>query len=134
MHDQPALGVVLVVDDDENVRRLLDIKLQRAGAAVAVAEDGAGALASAGAARPDLVVLADSIADMDACDVIRSLAALDRRPGIVVLSGRRAATSIRAALECGADDYVLKPFSPQELIHRLVVVGLRRATGERVRA
>jgi two-component system OmpR family response regulator len=134
MDDQPGLGHVLVVDDDENVRRLLSIKLRRAGASVDLAADGATALVLARAAPPTLVVLGDGLPDVDVRTLTAQLVGLDGRPGVVVLSNQASVEAIEAALRAGADDYVLRPFSPQELVLRLGVVRLRRRLHQHDRA
>ncbi|MFI1486990.1 response regulator [Streptomyces sp. NPDC020747] len=109
---------VLVVEDDPQLVRALVINLQARKYGVDPAPDGATALRLAVARRPDVVVLDLGLPDMDGVDVIRALRGWTRVP-ILVLSARRASDEKVAALDAGADDYVTKPFSMDELLARL---------------
>ncbi|MEU9954508.1 response regulator [Streptomyces sp. NPDC050982] len=109
---------VLVVEDDPQLVRALVINLQARKYGVDPAPDGATALRLAAARRPDVVVLDLGLPDMDGVDVIRALRGWTRVP-ILVLSARRASDEKVAALDAGADDYVTKPFSMDELLARL---------------
>jgi len=116
----------LVVDGDESVLRLLDIKLSRAGFTVATASDGEDAYLKARAFGADVIVVADSIGPLDSHSLVRAITELPARPPIVFLSERDTDEDIERALRAGCDDYVLKPFSPHELVHRVRVVLKRR--------
>ena len=118
---------VLVVEDEMNIARLVRDYLERAGFDVTVTSDGGAALASARGSRPDLVVLDLGLPDMDGLDVARRLRAESSLP-IVILTARGEETDRIVGLELGADDYVVKPFSPKELVARVRAV-LRRASG-----
>ncbi|MFD8573677.1 response regulator [Streptomyces sp. NPDC059639] len=109
---------VLVVEDDPRLVRALVITMQARHFGVDAAPDGATALRLAAARQPDVVVLDLGLPDMDGVDVIRALRGWTRVP-IMVLSARSASEEKIAALDAGADDYVTKPFSMDELLARL---------------
>ena len=109
---------VLVVEDDPQLVRALVINMQARGYGVDAAPDGTTALRLAAARRPDVVVLDLGLPDMDGTDVIKALRGWTRVP-ILVLSARRASDEKVAALDAGADDYITKPFSMNELLARL---------------
>ncbi|MEU2776296.1 response regulator transcription factor [Streptomyces sp. NPDC007162] len=109
---------VLVVEDDPQLVRALVINLQARHYGVDAAPDGAVALRLAAARRPDVVMLDLGLPDMDGVDVIRALRGWTRVP-ILVLSARQASDEKVAALDAGADDYITKPFSMDELLARL---------------
>ena len=116
---------VLVVEDESRIARLVRDYLEHAGFEVAVAGDGEVALAETRRARPDLVVLDLGLPGRDGLDVARSLRRTSNVP-IVMLTARGEETDRVVGLELGADDYVVKPFSPRELVARVRAV-LRRA-------
>ncbi|OIK29257.1 response regulator [Streptomyces malaysiense] len=109
---------VLVVEDDPQLVRALVINLQARQYCVDAAPDGATALHLAAARQPDVVLLDLGLPDMDGADVIRALRGWTRVP-IMVLSARQSSDEKVAALDAGADDYVTKPFSMNELLARL---------------
>ena len=109
---------VLVVEDDPQLVRALVINLQARQYGVDAAPDGATALRLAAARQPDVVLLDLGLPDMDGVDVIKALRGWTRVP-ILVLSARRASDEKVAALDAGADDYITKPFSMDELLARL---------------
>ncbi|MBE8470925.1 response regulator [Streptomyces justiciae] len=109
---------VLVVEDDPQLVRALVINMQARRYGVDAAPDGATALRLAAAHRPDVVMLDLGLPDMDGVDVIRALRGWSRVP-ILVLSARQGSAEKVAALDAGADDYVTKPFSMDELMARL---------------
>src|SRR5215472_5003371 len=119
---------VLVVDDEPQLLRALRINLSARRYEVVVAADGAAALDLAARHVPDLVVLDLGLPDMDGTDVIAGLRGWTRVP-ILVLSGRTDAADKVDALDAGADDYVTKPFSMDELMARLRVL-IRRTESE----
>ncbi len=118
---------VLIVDDEPHLLRALRINLAARRYQVDTAADGASALHAASAQPPDLVVLDLGLPDMDGVDVIRTLRAWTPVP-IIVLSGRAGSSDKVHALDAGADDYVTKPFSLDELLARIRAV-TRRTTG-----
>jgi two-component system KDP operon response regulator KdpE len=117
---------VLVVDDEPQILRALLISLHARRYDVVTAGSGRGALEAAANAHPDLVILDLGLHDMDGVDVIRSLRRWTQVP-IVILSGRINSAAKMDALDAGADDYVTKPFSVEELLARIRAV-TRRTT------
>ncbi|MCX4809532.1 MULTISPECIES: response regulator [unclassified Streptomyces] len=109
---------VLVVEDDPQLVRALVINMQARQYGVDAAPDGATALRLAAMRQPDVVMLDLGLPDMDGVDVIRALRGWTRVP-ILVLSARQASDEKVAALDAGADDYITKPFSMDELLARL---------------
>jgi two-component system KDP operon response regulator KdpE len=118
---------VLVVDDEPQILRTLRINLVAREYEVETATDGAEALQVAAARPPDLVVLDLGLPDMDGVEVIRKLRVWTPVP-IIVLSGRVGSADKVEALNVGADDYVTKPFSLDQLLARIRAV-TRRPTG-----
>ncbi|MEU1199600.1 response regulator transcription factor [Streptomyces sp. NPDC005813] len=109
---------VLVVEDDPQLVRALVINLQARKYGVDAAPDGVTALRLAAARRPDVVLLDLGLPDMDGVTVIKALRGWTRVP-VLVLSARQRSDEKVAALDAGADDYVTKPFSMDELLARL---------------
>jgi len=109
---------VLVVEDDPQLVRALVINLQARRYGVDAAPDGATALRLAASRQPDVVILDLGLPDMDGVDVLKALRSWTRVP-VMVLSARQASDEKVAALDAGADDYVTKPFSMDELMARL---------------
>jgi two-component system, OmpR family, KDP operon response regulator KdpE len=109
---------VLVVDDEPQLLRAMRINLTARRYEVVVATSGAGALDAAARHVPDVVVLDLGLPDMDGTDVIAGLRGWTKIP-ILVLSGRTDSADKVDALDAGADDYVTKPFSMDELLARL---------------
>jgi two-component system, OmpR family, response regulator len=108
---------VLVVDDDPHIRQLLAFAFAKAGMEVSEAGDGEEALESAARAMPDLVVLDITMPKMDGLEVCRRLRATSEVP-ILFLSSRDEEIDRVLGIELGADDYVVKPFSPREVVAR----------------
>lgn len=109
---------VLLVEDDPQLARALVITLQARHYTVDAAPDAATALHLSAAHRPDVVVLDLGLPDLDGVDVIKALRGWTRVP-ILVLSARQASDEKVDALDAGADDYITKPFSMNELLARL---------------
>jgi two-component system, OmpR family, KDP operon response regulator KdpE len=120
---------VLIVDDEPQLLRALRINLTARRYDIVTAADGTTALQAASDEHPDLVVLDLGLPDIDGVDVIRGLRAWTPIP-IVVLSGRTGSRDKVDALDAGADDYVTKPFSIDELLARIRAVTRRRGTPE----
>jgi two-component system KDP operon response regulator KdpE len=118
---------VLIVDDEPQILRALRINLTARQYQVLTAADGTQALRAAADERPDLIVLDLGLPDIDGVDVIRSLRSWTPVP-IVVLSGRADSRDKVDALDAGADDYVTKPFSVEELLARIRAVTRRKTT------
>ena len=109
---------ILIIDDETQIRRALDINLRAHGYEVVLAATGEDGLKEAAASVPDLVLLDLGLPGLDGVDVIRGLRGWTSIP-IIVLSARHADASKVAALDAGADDYITKPFSINELLARL---------------
>lgn len=118
---------VLVVEDEPSIREVVSLYLRRAGYQVTVVEDGQAALESLTSQVPDLVVLDLMLPKVDGLEITRWLRERGDTP-IIMLTARREERDRIAGLEMGADDYVVKPFSPQELVSRVRAV-LRRTKG-----
>jgi two-component system KDP operon response regulator KdpE len=116
---------LLIVEDDDRLRRTLAINLQARKHDVQTAADGGTALELAASFEPDLVLLDLGLPDMDGVDVVASLRRYSTVP-VIVLSARDGEPAKVAALDAGADDYVTKPFGMAELLAR-VRAALRRA-------
>ena len=126
----PTGRTVVVVDDDESVRTVVGWQLEADGHRVVHACDGASALALISSLHPDVVVLDLSMPGIGGLDVLRQVRsgpAPDASVPIIVLSGRDGESDRIIGLDFGADDYLVKPFSPGELAARVRSV-LRRAS------
>lgn len=124
---------ILVVDDEEDIRELIQYNLTKAGYSVVCASSGEEALLKAREARPGAIILDIMLPGIDGLEVCRQLKAdpsLKKTP-IVMASAKGEEADIVAGLELGADDYVSKPFSPGVLLARVKSV-LRRAQAEPV--
>jgi DNA-binding response OmpR family regulator len=121
--------IILVVDDEPSISEVVSIYLRRAGYQVVVARDGRQALDVLDKQSPDLVVLDLMLPEVDGFEIARRLRVEGDTP-IIMLTARRDEADRIAGLEMGADDYVVKPFSPQELVSRVKAV-LRRTHGSR---
>jgi two-component system OmpR family response regulator len=115
---------ILVVDDDSHIRQLIGFALDKAGLQAIEAEDGEKALAIAAERAVDLVILDINMPRMDGLEVCRRLRAESDVP-ILFLSSRDDEIDRVLGIELGADDYVVKPFSPRELVARVGAI-LRR--------
>jgi DNA-binding response OmpR family regulator len=115
---------ILVVDDERSIVEVVSLYLHRAGYQVLTAHDGRQALELLIHQRPDLVILDLMLPNVDGLEITRRLRAEGNIP-IIMLTARREETDRILGLELGADDYVVKPFSPQELVSRVRAV-LRR--------
>jgi len=120
------MATVLVVDDDPNIRDLLRLYVTRDGHRVVFANDGAQALVAARQHAPDLVLLDVMLPGIDGLEVCRQLREESDVP-IVLLTARSGDSDKVVGLDLGADDYVVKPFSPRELMAR-IRAQLRRRT------
>ena len=120
---------VLIVDDERDLRTLLDFNLRQAGWSTVHASTGAEALSRARSARPDVIVLDLNLPDVSGTDVCRLLKADEetRAIPILMLTARTAESDRVHGLEIGADDYVGKPFSVRELVLRVDKLQQRRA-------
>ena len=134
-----ARGLVLVVDDERDLRTLLEFNLRQAGYQVAQAATGAEALARARSLRPAVIILDLNLPDVSGTDVCRLLKSDEatRQIPILMLTARGSEQDRIVGLELGADDYVSKPFSVREVVLRVDSVARRangppRVSGERL--
>ncbi|HWF74820.1 MAG TPA: response regulator transcription factor [Solirubrobacteraceae bacterium] len=124
--DDHSRGSVLVVDDEPTIAEVVARYLERAGYRTRVAADGAAAIEAAAHQRPDLVVLDLMLPRVDGLEVMRRLREQDReRIAVILLTAKGEEADRVIGLRLGADDYVVKPFSPAELVARVDAV-LRR--------
>jgi two-component system, OmpR family, phosphate regulon response regulator PhoB len=116
-----AVTVVLVADDDADIRDLVAFKLEQAGLDVIVVEDGQAALEQARARQPALAVLDVSMPGLSGIDVCRMLRSdpVTAAMLIIMLTSRVQEQDVEGGFSAGADDYVTKPFSPRELVSRI---------------
>lgn len=120
--------LILVVDDEPKIVRLARDYLEKGSFRVQAVNDGVSALAAARQEKPDLIVLDLNLPGMDGIDVCRTLRRESSVP-IIMLTARVEETDRLIGLEVGADDYIVKPFSPRELVARVRAV-LRRTQGD----
>jgi len=118
-------GKILVVDDEPAILELVTYNLEQAGFSTLTATDGEAALKLVEEERPDLVILDIMLPKMDGFEVCRIIRARYNTP-ILMLTARREEVDRVLGLELGADDYMVKPFSPRELVARVRAI-LRRA-------
>jgi len=120
---------ILVVDDEPRIVKIARDYLERAGFRVLTAGDGRSVLPMVRSAKPDLIVLDLALPGMDGLDVARTIRKASEVP-IIMLTARADEADRLIGLELGADDYIVKPFSPKELVARVRAV-LRRWDGAR---
>ncbi len=113
---------VLAVDDAPDVRRLIQIKLKKAGFEVITAVDGQDGVEKALAEEPDVILMDVMMPRMDGYTAVKTIKAeMDPAPIILMLTAKGQEEDVIAGLSGGADDYIIKPFAPRELISRVKV-------------
>ncbi len=122
------MDTILVVDDEPRIVELAGLYLRNDGYSVLSAHDGLSALRMIEERRPDLVVLDIMLPKMDGWEVCRRLRQGNNNVPIIMLTARGEDVDRIVGLELGADDYVVKPFNPRELVARVKAV-LRRSEG-----
>jgi two-component system OmpR family response regulator len=127
MADTKHIPRVLVVDDEPNIRELVQVALNFHGCMVLTAASGKAALRDAETAEPDLIVLDVMLPDLDGFEVCRRLRARGNDVPIIFLTARDTSSDTVQGLALGGDDYVTKPFSVEALVARIRAV-LRRAS------
>lgn len=127
MTENDRIPQVLVVDDEPNIRELVQVALKFHGCSVTTASSGKEALRQAEAMRPDLIVLDVMMPDMDGFEVCRRLRAAGNEVPVIFLTARDTSSDTVTGLALGGDDYVTKPFSVEALVARVRAV-LRRAS------
>jgi two-component system phosphate regulon response regulator PhoB len=117
---------ILVVDDEKDLRSLLDYNLTQAGFTVQTAQDGREALAKVKSAPPDLVILDLLLPDLPGTEILKTIKRSHPELPVLMLTAKGEEVDRLVGFELGADDYVVKPFSVRELVLRVRAV-LRRA-------
>src|SRR6201993_703538 len=125
MTENDRIPRVLVVDDEPNIRELVQVALKFHGCEVSAAAGGREALRQADATRPDLIILDVMMPDMDGFEVCRRLRAGGNEVPVIFLTARDTSSDTVTGLVIGGDDYVTKPFSVEALVARVRAV-LRR--------
>ena len=120
-------GTVLIIEDDTRIAEWVRVYFERAGYSAEVAHDGEAGLASARTLAPDLLILDLALPRLDGVELCRTLRRESEVP-IIMLTAREAHAERIIGLDSGADDYIVKPFDPQEVIARADAV-LRRVRG-----
>jgi DNA-binding response OmpR family regulator len=112
---------ILVADDDQDIRDLVTYKLGQAGYTIQAVASGTQALAAIEADPPDLAVLDMMMPGLSGIDVLRKIRDDGRISGVrvILLTARARDADVDAGFATGADDYIIKPFSPRELLHRV---------------
>jgi DNA-binding response OmpR family regulator len=118
-------GTVLIVEDDRNTAALVATYLQREGFSTVVVHDGGQALQAVGDCNPVFIILDVMLPNMDGLEICRTLRKSSEVP-VLILTAREEEGDRVAGLVTGADDYVVKPFSPRELVERVKAI-LRRS-------
>ncbi len=127
MSEISKIPQVLVVDDELNIRELVEVALKFHGCSVTTAATGKDALRLAESGRPDLIVLDVMLPDMDGFEVCRKLRTQGNEVPVIFLTARDTSSDTVTGLAIGGDDYVTKPFSVEALVARVRAV-LRRAS------
>jgi two-component system OmpR family response regulator len=127
MSDAERIPRVLVVDDEPNIRELVQVALKFHGCTVSTAGTGKQALREAESSKPDLIVLDVVLPDLDGFEVCRRLRAAGNEVPVIFLTARDTSSDTVTGLAIGGDDYVTKPFSVEALVARVRAV-LRRAS------
>jgi two-component system OmpR family response regulator len=126
MLDAMAATRLLLVDDEENLRSMLEAALRHSGFDVHPVANGRDAIDAVSAVQPDLIVLDVMLPDLDGFDVCKRLRSSGDRTPVLFLTARDATEDKVRGLTLGGDDYLVKPFSLEELVARITAV-LRRA-------
>jgi len=123
------MALIVVADDDVDIRELVEFKLSTMGHEIVAVGDGGAALEACRARKPDLAVLdvmMPGVSGLDAIRMIRADPALLDLP-VILLTARAQESDVETGFDSGADDYITKPFSPRELASRVEAL-LSRAT------
>ena len=119
---------VLVVDDDPDIRELVTFKLEQMGHNVLTEKDGEGGLAAALEHVPDLIlldVMMPKLTGIEVCQKLRDDPATERVP-VILITAKAQEADVERGFAAGADDYIVKPFSPRELASRVEAVFARQ--------
>jgi len=111
---------VLAVDDEPDILRLVEVKLKKAGFEVSTARDGEEGLQKAISEKPDIVLMDGMMPKLDGFAATRRIKTeISPAPIVLMLTAKSQAADATHALEAGADDYIVKPFAPRDLIERI---------------
>lgn len=124
-----AKNTILLIDDDDNICKVVTLYLKKEGFDISVANDGVSGLEMFSKINPDLVLLDIMMPGMSGIDVIKELRKESRTP-VIMLTAKGDTLDKVLALELGADDYIVKPFEPKELIARIKAVIRRTENNE----
>ena len=120
---------ILVIEDEDGIIHLLNLYLKDAGYSVSVAKDGADGLELHAREHPDLVILDIMLPTIDGFEICRRIRAWSKTP-ILMLTARSSEDDRIQGLDLGADDYLVKPFSPRELVSRVRAILRRTSSAE----
>jgi two-component system response regulator MtrA len=128
------VALIVVADDDVDIRDLVEFKLSTLGHEIVTVADGSSAVDACRATRPDLAVLdvmMPGLTGLEAVRELRSNPALKDIP-VILLTARAQQSDVQTGFDCGADDYITKPFSPKDLANRVEALLERRGLRPRV--
>ncbi|HET9051877.1 MAG TPA: response regulator transcription factor, partial [Candidatus Dormibacteraeota bacterium] len=118
---------ILVIDDESLIRKTVRLTCEKEGYAVEEADTGRSALEKLEIVKPDIVLLDLMLPDISGFDVCRDIRRSGSRVPVIILSAKTEEIDVVVGLEIGADDYIVKPFRPRELLAR-IAAHLRKAT------
>lgn len=122
---------ILTVDDEADIRRLIQIKLKKAGFEVVTAVDGEEGVEKAKAENPDLILMDVMMPKMDGITAVKKIKMeMDPAPLVMMLTAKGTEDDVMQGLVGGADDYIIKPFAPRELIARVKVALIKAGRKE----
>ena len=119
---------ILVVEDDAVVRELIEFKLSGAGYQILLEGDGEAGLATAKTERPDIIILdwmMPKLTGLQVCEAIRADDSIGKTP-VLLLTARAQESDVEKGFAAGANDYLLKPFSPRELLARVEALAAKK--------
>ena len=122
---------ILTVDDEADIRRLIQIKLKKAGFEVVTAVDGEDGVEKAKTEKPDLILMDVMMPKMDGITAVKKIKEeMDPAPLVMMLTAKGTEDDVMLGLVEGADDYIIKPFAPRELIARVKVALIKAGRKE----
>ena len=122
---------ILTVDDEPDVRRLIEVKLKKAGFEVITAVDGEEGVEKAKAEKPDLILMDVMMPKMDGYTAVEKIKTeMDPAPLVMMLTAKGTEDDVMQGLVGGADDYITKPFAPRELVARVKVALIKAGRKE----
>jgi DNA-binding response OmpR family regulator len=117
----PPAPIVLVVEDDPVILRLLEVNFELEGFEVVLAHDGAEGIAAARAQRPDIIISDIMMPKVSGLELVEALKADEATASIpiILLSAKAQTGDLKSGMDAGADDYITKPFEPLDLVDRV---------------